>query len=756
MAITSLRKITGDPSPNNFDGPAAGWVVATGTTFANTGLRFGGDGAVSASAGNKGTLIAWGSGKNAKPSWATGPGFIETSSSNLCFEAIDAASITRAICEDGLEFSCGIQFSIDSAYAAGTTPQNNTGVIAIHSGSGASEPTTGHLRVLPHNITPGWTPSLSIELGVFTGTGRRMFPAGGQSSIAPMSAITFDTWYKFRARVRSATVDGALTGEVQYWLNDQLFATFTDVDTYFTDPTKLVTFCGLLNGYTTPLTGVKIRHCAPYEVRRVPQADIQSAVTIDWTPNTANKWDTRRHWPVCWNGIGSPSVMTGAATTPVLGELNSIGGVQPGRYVRIINGTAGNGFTSEFPDYWGGLAADSPFGDNGYTHINYLDLCCKNLGVINAIIMAADNVTPLITATIDGTANTFTVNGTQLASGLAADSRWQIIFQLTTGSANVILHNITDLNIAANVIRTWQIPCAYAGGAIGKPKYTGTFASPGYMLHGGVAGHSKLTVAATDSYASAAAFQGAPMTTTYAMPVMQCNANHLGLIFKQLADGESIPNGHDPLPYEAALGVGGLPGVTIGLNAARSGFQLSQAETYFWPGLDKARDLRWLVLAGDVNDTSATTTDDLMITQANNIAERKKRLVEYAIARQSEVIFINGLNLPNAGAVMADGVNANNVRRRITPGLVSAVLPYKLQTVKGIKGKVKIADVERRKDDQFAFIGADGIHPITDVAQIVYRAHLSFNQLSSQTGNDSNGNLSPSAVSGTTLRNRNI
>ncbi|TXH58992.1 MAG: hypothetical protein E6Q97_00855 [Desulfurellales bacterium] len=754
MAITSIWKITGDASPNNFDGPAAGWSVGSGTTFANTGLRFGGDGAAYASAGNKGTLIAWGTGKNAKPSWATGPGFIETSSTNLSFEAVDDALITRAICEDGLEFSCGIQFSIESAYVTGTTPPDNTGVIAIHSGSGSTEPTTGHFRMLSHNVAPGWTPSLSIEQGVFTGTGRRIFPALGGAATSPAWPLDFNKWYKFRARVRSATIDADPTGDVQYWINDQLVATFTGVDTYYTDPTRLVTFCGLLNGYTSAISGVRVRHCGPYQVRRVPVADLQSSGTIDWTPNTTAGRDLRRFWPVVWNGLGSPSLMTGAATSPALGELNSIGGVQPGRYVRIINGSAGNGFSSQFPDVWGGSPGDSPF-QGGRTFINFGDLCCKSLGTISAAIYAADNVTKLIDCTIDGTANSFTANGSTLvASGLAASSRWQIIVQLSAGSAVILLQNVTSNAIAANVIRTWPISCAYTGGAIGKTEIYGTFVAPGYMGHGDVSVHSKLTVAMTDSYASAEAFMGAPMTTTYGMPAIQCNANHLGGYFLQLACGECIPDGHDPLPYEAGIGVSGVPGITIGLNAARSGFQLSQAETYFWPELRRMRGMRFLMLMGDVNDTTATTTDDLMIAQANTLAERKKRLVEMAVETDSEVLFIKGINLQNTG-VMSDGTDANNVRRRITPAMVGALLESKTSSVRGVSGRVKIADVARRQNDTVAFIGPDGVHP-TNSNNLVFYAHAEWDQSKTRSGYASDGTLSPAASGNLKLRNRNI
>jgi hypothetical protein len=754
MAITSLWRITGDPTPNNANGPAAGWSVGAGTTFANTGLRFGGDGAAYASAGNKGTLIAWGSGKNAKPSWATGPGFIETSSTNLAFEAIDDALITRAICEDGLEFSCGIQFSIESAYVTGTTPPDNTGVIAIHSGSGSTEPTTGHFRMLSHNVAPGWTPSLSIEQGTFTGTARRVFAALGGAATSPCWALDFNKWYKFRARVRSATVDAALTGEVEYWINDQLVATWTDVDTYYTDPTRLVTFCGLLNGYTSVISGVRIRHCGPYQVRQVPQADIQSAVTMDWTPNTTSGRDLRRFWPVVWNGLGSPSQMTGAASSPSLGELNSTGGVQPGRYVRIISGIAGNGFSSQFPDVWGGTAGDSPF-NGGRTFINFGDLCCKNLGTISAAIYAADNVTKIIDCMIDGGANTFTVNGVELATGLATPARWQIIVQLSAGSAVILLQNVTDLNIAANVIRTWPISCSYSGGAIGKTEIYGTFSGPGYMGHGDVSVHSKLTVAMTDSYASAVAFMGAPMTTTYSMPALQCNANHLGSYFLQLACGEAIPDGHDPLPYESGVGISGVPGITIGLNAARSGFQLSQSETHFWPELRRLRGVRFLVLMGDVNDTTATTTDDLMIAQANTLAERKKRLVEMAIATNSEVLFITGINLLNFGTV-SDGANPNNVRRRITPAMVGAVLEEKLRSVPGVAGRVKIATIAHRQEDTIPFISSgDGIHP-NPAAPLVFYAHAEWDQNKSRAGYASDGTLLASSAGSTRLRNRNI
>lgn len=759
MAITSLWRITGDPTPDNGDGPAAGWVVATGTTFANTGLRFGGDGAAYASAGNKGTLIAWGSGKNAKPSWATGPGFIETSSTNLSFEAIDDALITRAICEDGLEFSCGIQFSIESAYVTGTTPPNNTGVIAIHSGTGTGEPTTGHFRMLSHNVAPGWTPSLSIEQGTFTGTARRVFPALGGAATSPCWPLDFNKWYKFRARVRSATVDGALTGEVQYWINDQLVATWTDVDTYYTDPTRLVTFCGLLNGYTSVISGVRVRHCGPYEVRRVPQADIQSAVSIDWTPNTTAGRDLRRFWPVVWNGLGSPSKMTGSATSPDLGELNSTGGVQPGRYVRIISGIAGNNFVSPFPTIWTGSAGDDPF-RNGRTFINFGDLCCKNLGYIGAIIYASDNVTPIIDMTIDGAgslgaANTFNINGAPVATGLATNSRWQIIVQLSAGAAVVMLQNVTSNAIAADVIKTFSVSCSYAGGAIGKSEIYGVFSGPGYMGHGDVSVHSKLTIAMTDSYASAEAFMGAPMTTTYAMPDIQCNANHLGGYFLQLACGECIPDGHDPIPYEDGVGISGVPGITIGLNAARSGFQLSQAETYFWPELERLRGCRYLVLMGDVNDTTATTTDDLMIAQANTLAERKKRLVEMAVATDSEVLFIDGVNLQNTGAVMADGVDANNVRRRKTPAMVAAVLPAKVASVRGVSGRVRIAHIANRQDDTVAFIGADGVHP-TNSNNLVFYAHAEWDQNKSRAGYASDGTLLQANSGSTVLRNRNI
>lgn len=754
MAISSLWRITGDPTPNNADGPSAGWVVGTGTTFANTGLRFGGDGAVYASAGNKGTLIAWGSGKNAKPSWATGPGFIETSSVNLAFEAIAAASITRPICEDGLEFSCGIQFSIESAYVTGTTPPDNTGVIAIHSGSGTSEPTTGHFRMLSHNVAPGWKPSLSVELGVFTGTGRRVFNALGGAATSPCWTLDFDKWYKFRARVRSATIDGDPTGEVQYWINDQLVATFTGVDTYFTDPTKLVTFCGLLNGYTSAISGVRVRHCAPYQVRRVPQADIQSTGTIDWTPNTTAGRDLRRFWPVVWNGLGSPSVMTGAATTPDLGELNSSGGVQPGRYVRIINGSAGIGFSSKFPAVWAGAGGDAPF-SGGRTFINFGDLCCKNLGFISAAVYAADNVTKILDCVIDGTANTFTVNGTQLATGLAANSRWQIIAQLSAGSAVILLHNITDLAIAANVIRTFSVSCSYDGGAIGQTEIYGTFVAPGYMAHGDVSVHAKLTIAMTDSYASAQAFMGAPMTTTYGMPVMQCNSNHLGGYFLQLACGECVPDGHDPLPYEAGIGVSGVPGITIGLNAARSGYQLSQSETYFWPELARLRGVRFLLLMGDVNDTTATATDDLMIAQANTLADRKKRLVELAVSMDSEVLIINGINLQNIGAVMADGVDANNVRRRLVPAMTAAVLEAKLASIPGVSGRVRIADIARRQSDTVAFISSDGVHP-TNSNVLTFYAHAEWDQSKSRAGYSSDGSIASAISSVSRPRNRNI
>lgn len=752
MAITSLWRITGDPTPDNGDGPAAGWNVGTGTTFANTGLRFGGDGAAYASAGNKGTLIAWGSGKNAKPSWATGPGFIETSSTNLSFEAIDDALITRAICEDGLEFSCGIQFSIESAYVTGTTPPDNTGVIAIHSGSGTGEPTTGHFRMLSHNVAPGWTPSLSIEQGTFTGTARRVFAALGGSATSPCWALDFNKWYKFRARVRSATIDADPTGEVQYWINDQLVATWTNVDTYYTDPTRLVTFCGLLNGYTSVISGVRVRHCGPYQVRRVPQADIQSTGTIDWTPNTTSGRDLARFWPVVWNGIGSPSQMTGAATSPTLGELNSTGGVQPGRYVRIINGIAGNGFSSPFPDVWGGLAADTPF-RNGRTFINFGDLCCKNLGTISAAIYAADNVTKIIDCTIDGTANTFTVNGTQLASGLATPARWQILVQLSAGSAVIILQNVTSNAIAADVMRSWPISCSYAGGAIGKTEIYGTFSGPGYMGHGDVTVHRKLTIAMTDSYASAEAFMGAPMTTTYSMPAIQCNSNHLGGYFLQLACGECIPDGHDPLPYEAGIGVSGVPGITIGLNAARSGYRLSQAETHFWPAIRRLSGCRYLLLMGDVNDTTATTTDDLMISQANTLAERKKRLVEMAVATDSEVLFINGINLQNI-STMSDGTDPNNVRRRITPAMVASVLESKVQSVRNVAGKVRIANIANRQSDTVAFISADGVHP-TNSNTLIFYAHAEWDQNKSRAGYASDGTLLPSGTNNA-IRNRNI
>jgi hypothetical protein len=104
---------------------------------------------------------------------------------------------------------------------------------------------------------------------------------------------------------------------------------------------------------------------------------------------------------------------------------------------------------------------------------------------------------------------------------------------------------------------------------------------------------------------------------------------------------------------------------------------------------------------------------------------------------------------------MADGVNANNVRRRIVPEQVAQMLPFKLQSINGIKGKVKISDPKSRADDAFAFIGVDGVHPISDVAQVIYRAHLAFNQAGSFAGNDTDGTLKQAGGSSRTARNRN-
>jgi hypothetical protein len=476
------------------------WPTTGNPSFANAGLYFttaeGASAVNITTAADRGVLKPWGVGfADAKPWWATGPGYLEcpaaatgrrfsmisdTEANALNSELTDGAGQAEIDFEGGLLFTVGFQIYTDPTLIQHTaeptiTPANAPGMQSMHEVVNGSGSALGQLRINPQNAG-GFRPGCLIANGAYGPPHREDWLA--TNIIGGYGHIPFNRWYPLQVWIRRATTNGGNNGEIRWYLGGTLVSRVTDVNVWVaTNNWRLQHWASLLSGWTTARTGVQFRICAPLKIQAVPEADLPDALITNWKENQDLGIDLARHWPALAPVYPlTRTVVSGSPTAPVFGRELNIGGVRPGIAELPLAGPADAEQMIEFPPVWKGTALDnsSPFGRGGWTHISLNCFNPNGTRVAYRVRNAADdgNITEVVFD--DSGTGTFTVNGVTVLSGrtaLPARSNWQIVLHIKPGDARVTLVRLTDPALSTGLGRTFSTTCTYVEGtAIGKPQ----------------------------------------------------------------------------------------------------------------------------------------------------------------------------------------------------------------------------------------------------------------------------------------------
>lgn len=824
MAIKNIRIITGIAGGvgallNVGTGADKTWPSSGNPTFANSGCYYTfaeGTGLFQLLGANAGTFKPWGTGADAKPAGATGNSFIEmpsahtgqcvafmanTDSTALNSTLTDGAGTAEIDFENGYLVSCWVQWWTDettfSSLAGSLSPAHNPGALSMHEFKGAVGSTKYQTRMNPYNVG-GFAPSIVLSDGGYTGTNTYIVGTGGFSSSLPNGHLAFNRWYKFQVWARRATGAAATDGEIRVYLSGRLVFQMTNVNVWATDGNYLETFFGLLSGFTTARTGCRFRYACPIKVQSVPEADLPTAVTEEWTENTTRDMAMRRLWPVQFTKDRWSVTSPNGGTLPTIGRVINTGGTFPGRAEAIFRGTSGKKWTSEFPSIWDGTIGTKVAGPDGRVHVNFLS-AVPNGGKVTWRVYAADNTTELIKVLFDDSGTgTLQINGSTVLTGrtaLPANSRWQLMASLKAGECRVTLHNLADASKLASMARTITVSSIYDGGAIGKPTYEIEIGSGGgSMSHQGAGawarpcalfGDSYKSSNTTEPYAVSAVNQGTKTVTVGTMGSRNPSAGdkvYWTGSAGNVNDGtytvasstattvtfvESIPNASvsgsinlvwpqfhcaaqrlgsyiiqsgdaDSIPngYDPCpFGMTILAGFHAAINFARSGCTQEQDLVNWLPNCTELPPLWALSECFVVNSTTATATEANMNAEAISVAANKRLLTDWVASRGGTMVTTDSPNLQDAGFVVNG--TANRFRRR-TPRQIDEIYKADLRSV---VGNVFHASTMSRLDANAVNL-TDGIHvdPATALLQ-GYELHAGLNAQKGAPGFNLDGSI---------------
>jgi hypothetical protein len=737
MAITNHRIVTGVAGGesgilNVGTGADVTWPTTGNPSLAATGLYYttaeGTGGVINlTTASDRGTHYAWGAqgDGDSKPDWATGPGYIElpaaaTNQRVMFLNETDLNAITSGQWTDGFDVTIGIQFAVSGTYNPGTVPQNNNTAISIMQPATDSA-THAQVRVQSRNVE-GFQPGVEFTFGAYTGT---YTITGGSSSSDPMVHIPYNQWVQLRVHWMRATDATSNNGTIRVWLGDQMICHHTGADAWFVAAVNMGRLAGLLSGYSTAITGCKIRYCPPIKVRVVPEADLVPEGS--WSENTRQGRDLRRFYSCLVAGPGSHWSFSGTATTPTTGTNYSVSGVNPLRRRFVIPGTASQTFLMEYNGFvWTGDAADSPVGPDGRVWYRFTDLYTANNCDFDITIDGNASPTALHTISLNASTDDLVVDGVQLASSLATSRRYELLVGIGTANTAVILNDVTETSKNATMLGSWVVTTfsgtgRWDGTQLGSFSVSGTYAGSVSAEVGPVGIYAKLRVVECDSFVSAAA--------NGASPVLATTANHMG-IYLVNAEDRIVAGGYDPIPQ-----TGGKSGMAVALLLGRSGGRLSESETHFWPEMT-GYQIHGLLVSGVINDVSAASdTFDEADDNAEAIANRIVDWCDWCVDSGGTATVFEGINAASGSATGSYTNLAMSV-----PGVVWSKLPNKLRAQGYASGKVFHAPA-------FGYIignptSADGIHPLAAASRnAMLSNHRALQDAKGSPGNNADGSV---------------
>ncbi len=694
MTITTINSVDG-----------SSWLTSGAVSTDNLGLTIsGGDGFVAGT----GTFTAWDSSdvKTAKPHWSNSASYVIWSNSFAAkgaFEFCSYASATASLALNGsgVETTMGVQFRLTS-FAEDSTPAHiSTRYLTSVTDFGGTGDLPFQISLRFYNVG-GFKPGILFGFyGQSSASATFADVPGGGNLYRPMAHMELDRWYQVRQRYQPPSGVDAKDGQYYLWINDVLVLKSTNIDGDFNNFGYSGSFLAALYQFGASLTGVSLCTCGPIAVKTVPNADMYATgITRPWTRNTTAGKDLRRRWHTYFVGAGTPWTTSGGLSLPAskTGTRYSVGGTYCGKSYCPVSATSGNSITFTTPNIWDGNAGDTPFdATSGLCHISFDDIMVGTQSNAYGVIYASDNSTPLVTWTIDASAATFSVNGSTVYSSLPDSTHWQVVVTIGGGVATVYLHDQTTASKTATMLRCAEYACSYVdGAAVGKTAVQFTGGATEDIHMGGVSAYSQLTILVGDSYVSANAGS---------TPAFQCTGQRLGMYWNCGQDG-TFADSYEPVPY-----AGGIAGLCIGLNEARSGSKLSETISYILPQITAARGVRWLMMCFDVNDIPASgsvTTMAAAWAAAEVIAERKITFVQWAIARGHKIIMTDSFNLRDAGAVFN---GTSHYFRRKVPGMVSRILDVRTRQISSTRGKLLFLPSAVMLDGNEDMISTDGVHP---------------------------------------------
>lgn len=816
MAVTTIRKVTGVAGAGNTGtGADVTWPSSGNPTYANSGGYFdfndtgasAGTSTFSKTGTNTGDFVTYASlGQDAW--WASGPSFIRAASGqNGPYMGFQNVAALTSLLGGGtpttdVAFRVWFMFYTDPAtfnpVADPTvTPANNPGAISMARCCTGTNVTCSELRGNTVNLA-GFKPAVLLTGSAY----------GNEELAKALSAnhnghLEMNRWYQLVGRYKRSTSSTSNDGTIEYWLNGCCVMRHTNVgENGVTDnglwPTAaqaVERFLSVFYGWTER-TGVRICF-GPWDVSTVPDADLSSYVTEHWRFNVERGMSLRRLWNCQWANRGL--TITGTATLPTVGrEVNNSGG-RPGRTEFVITGTSGQTSLTVSPNIWDGDPETTPFGEDGWTHINFLDLV-PNGGTVTVRVMDETNAAALCAVTIDDTGSgSVSVNLSTVLSGrtdVPAGARWQGILSIKAGQAYVWLHQLSLDSFTTKMIRGFPVSCAYVGGdGIGRAEISQSIgAINGPMAHGAIGAWADLDVLLGDSYtgagiANAYAISGVNQgTKTFTVASMGTRNPPAGYKVRvpsgpnagtytvasststTIVTVEAIPSATvsgsvdlvwpeyhlaaqrlgqfpgqacdaDAIPngYDPApFGMTALAGFNAAIVLARSGGRLSDFYANCLSQLSGAPPMRVLMQCFDVNDTTATTSDAAAAAQAKALAGNKKLLVEWVAQRGGHVWFTPSPNLQDAGIVVP---GLSNRFRRKTPAMVDAELSAVLHTINAGAGSFSYARVLDRLDCN-AVTMTDGIHVDATPAQTMgYELHAALEANKSLSNHNADGSV---------------
>lgn len=694
MAITTIKSVDG-----------SAWLTSGSVSSANLGLTISaGDGY----ANGAGTFNAWDSSdpKTTKPHWSDSASYVVWSSSFAsagCFEFCSYASASSYLATggNGVEIAFGLQLRL-SSFTESTTPANNSlrqlSRILDFGGSGQY---IFSVQINTRNVegfAPGWYIGWDSTFTVNNPTAVIADVQGGGNTSYPNCHLAFDRWYHVRQRYVPPTASDSRDGQYYLWINDVLVMKSLNIDGDLATASRVGAWLAALYSWGSSLTGVEICTCGPVWAKTYPSSDHASTnvMTRPWTVNTTYNRDVRRNYHAYFSGTGSHWTTSGALSAPSVGTRLSTSGVYPGMAYLQVSATAGNGINFDTPDLWGGNSADTPFGSTGYTHISFNGVTPGASSAATGYLFAADNTTELVNWTVDTAQGKFFVNGVERYSGIV-DSHWyQVVLSLTGGSCSVILTDRSNDTLTTAIARSYTVSSPYVGGAaLGKARITFSGGASENVRTLGITVSSVNTCCVGDSYSSSNA--------NSASPEYHCTAQRHGLYWNASHDG-TVPGGYDVVSYG-----GGISGLNILTNFARSGSKLSEFLTNVKPYLEEVRDAKWLMMAYDVNDIPASVlTMAAAYSAAETMAERKITFIQWALGKGHKVVITDGYNLADAGSTFN---GTSNYFRRKIPGLVSRILKQRIREIQNVRGRLFALFIADLTDGGETVISSDGIHP---------------------------------------------